>query len=165
LTGERWFGYDPFVGSQFDMMRSVGHLRQPGVSFCPPTAYSAGMDYQLHLRVTSVASPTSGQPHAGGPGAGDVILDQIIDLRQWVAERLAIDPVEPAVVAPKPAVVAVPAPRPVVPAQPVVVTATPPVVPRPVPQTVTPAGQPIPVIRTGTESAPFLSDTGFRGDR
>jgi hypothetical protein len=96
------------------------------------------MDYQLHLRVTSVASTTSGQPHAGGPGAGDVILDQVIDLRQWVAERLAIDAVEPAVIAPKPAAVVAPAPKPVVVQN---ATIVPPVVPAPTP--VTPAPKPV----------------------
>lgn len=54
------------------------------------------MDYKLHLRITTVGSPNSGQPHAGGYGAGEALVDQVIDLRQWVAERMAIDPVEPA---------------------------------------------------------------------
>jgi hypothetical protein len=56
-------------------------------------------NYRLHLRITSVGSPASGQPHAGGAGSGDVLVDQVIDLRQWVAERMVQDPVEPAVVA------------------------------------------------------------------
>lgn len=68
------------------------------------------MDYQLHLRITTVGSPTSGQPHAGGPGAGDVIVDQIIDLRQWVAERGGLAPVvEPAPVVDAPLEVVAPA--------------------------------------------------------
>lgn len=44
-------------------------------------------NYRLHLRITTLGSPSNGQPHAGGPGSGDVIVDQEIDLRQWVAER------------------------------------------------------------------------------
>ena len=120
------------------------------------------MDYQLHLRVTSVASPTSGQPHAGGPGAGDVILDQVIDLRQWVAERLAIDPVEPAVrPAPVPAVVA-PAPKPALP-----VTPAKPLTPatqtttNPAVVTFLPTGKPT---AAPESDQPFTTSSGF-GDR
>jgi hypothetical protein len=65
------------------------------------------MSYSLHLRITSVTSPRSGQPHAGGADAGDVLVDQVIDLRDWVAERLAIDAVEPATL-PEPAPVVEP---------------------------------------------------------
>lgn len=68
-------------------------------------------DYRLHLRITTLGSPSNGQPHAGGPGSGDVIVDHIIDLRQWVAERGGL--IEPVVAA---APVVEPTPEPVKPA-------------------------------------------------
>jgi hypothetical protein len=102
------------------------------------------MDYKLHLRITTVGSPSSGQPHAGGPGAGDVIVDQVLDLKDWVAARggladVVIGPLAgPVVSAPMPAAVVAPTPKPVVVQN---ATIVPPAVPAPTP--VTPAPKPV----------------------